>query len=137
MLKPVSVSVTKKVEIVRKLTTKRASVFVTKKVEIVHKLATKPASVSATQKVEIVRKLATKPASASATKKIEMVRKLTTKHDMVCIFLIYFISLTGKWNRTFNEMPLIIMVGNGYYKYDRGGVVRYIHVPTKTADKER
>ena len=31
----------------------------------------------------------------------------------------------------FNEMSLIIRVRNGYYKHDRGGVVRYMHVPTK------
>ena len=39
---------------------KPASVSTTKKVEIVRKLATKPASASATKKVEMVRKLTTK-----------------------------------------------------------------------------
>ena len=105
----------------------------TKKVEIVRKLATKPASASATKKVEIVRKLATKPASVSATQKVEIVRKLATNYKAASASAT---SLTKKWNRTFNEMSLIIMVGNGFYKHDRGGVVRYTHVPTKTADKE-
>ena len=76
---------------------KPASVSATKKVEIVRKLTTKPARASATKEVEIVRKLVTKTASASATKKVEMpARKLTTKHDLVYIFWIYFISLKMK-----------------------------------------
>ena len=31
---------------------------------------------------------------------------------------------------------LNVLEGNGYYKHDRGGVVRYTHVPTKTADNK-